>query len=143
MNEASDFKFVTRKWNIVNDESNANYSVKNEKMYGTEVLKSNLFNYKDAYILVRGDITILGNNVTQATFKNCAPFITCIKKIYRTTKSDDANLDLVMPMYNLLEYSSNYSDKTGSLRFYSKDEAISHDTNIVHGNACKSFRHKA
>ena len=54
MNEASDSKFVTRKWNIVNDQSNANYDVGNEIIYNTEVLKSNLCDYNDAYILVRG-----------------------------------------------------------------------------------------
>ena len=60
LNEASDSKFVTRKWNIVNDQSNANYDVGNEIIYNTEVLKSNFCNYNDAYILVRGNITIIG-----------------------------------------------------------------------------------
>ena len=49
LNEVSDCKFVTRKLNIVNDLSNANYDVKNELMYNTEVLKSNLHDYNDAY----------------------------------------------------------------------------------------------
>ena len=46
MNKANDSRFVTRKWNIVNDESNANYDVGNEVMYNAEVLKSNLCDYK-------------------------------------------------------------------------------------------------
>ena len=58
MNEASDSKFVTRKWNIVNDQSNANYDAENEIIYNIEVLKSNFCDYNDAYILVRGDITV-------------------------------------------------------------------------------------
>ena len=49
---------MTRKWSIVNDQSNANYGVGNEILYNTEVLKSNLCDYNDAYILVRGDIAI-------------------------------------------------------------------------------------
>ena len=53
LNEANNSKFVTRKWNIVNDQSNANYDVGNEIIYNTEVLKSNLCDYNDAYILVR------------------------------------------------------------------------------------------
>ena len=54
MNQPKDSKFVTRKCNIVNDQSNANYDVRNEIIYSTEVLKSNLCNYNDAYILVGG-----------------------------------------------------------------------------------------
>ena len=56
MNEASDSTFVTRKWNIVNDESNVNYNVGNEITYNAEVVKSNLCDYIESYILVRGDI---------------------------------------------------------------------------------------
>ena len=52
LNEASDSKFVTKKWNIVNDQSNAKYDVENEIIYNTEVLKSNLCDYNDAFILV-------------------------------------------------------------------------------------------
>ena len=59
LNEASDSKFVTRKCNIVNEQSNANYDVGNEVIYNTEVLKSNLCDYNHAYILVRGNITII------------------------------------------------------------------------------------
>ena len=81
MNEAKDSKFVTSKWNIVNNISNVDYDVGNEIIYNLEVLKSNLRDYNDAYILVRVDITIIGHQVTQAAFKNCAPFILCITKI--------------------------------------------------------------
>ena len=58
LNESSDKKFVTRKWNIVNDQSKLNYSVGSETMYSTEVLKSKLCDYTDVYIPVRVDITI-------------------------------------------------------------------------------------
>ena len=54
LNESNDSKFVTRKWNIVNDNSNANYGVGNEITYNTEVSKSNLCDYNDTYISVRG-----------------------------------------------------------------------------------------
>ena len=63
MNEARDFKFVMRKLNIANDQSNANFTVGNEIMYCTELLKSNLCNRNDAYNLVRGDINITGCNL--------------------------------------------------------------------------------
>ena len=114
LNEANDSKFVPRKWNIVNDQSNANYDAGNEIVYNTEDLKSNLCNYNDAYILVRGDITVIAAPETQVAFKNCAPFIKCITKFDVTTIDDAEDLDLVMPMYNLIEYSSNYSETTGS-----------------------------
>ena len=58
LNEASDSKFLTRKWSIVNDNLKANYGIRNEITYKTEVLKSNLCDYNNAYILVRGDITV-------------------------------------------------------------------------------------
>ena len=58
MNEENNPKFVARKWNTVKDQSNTNYGVGNEMRYNTEVLKSNLCDYNDAYILVRGDITV-------------------------------------------------------------------------------------
>ena len=57
---------------------------------------------------------IVRNIAARVAFKNCAPFIKCIIKIDGTTIDDTKDLDLVMPMYNLLEYSSNYSDTTGS-----------------------------
>ena len=71
---------MTRKWTIVNDNSNANYVEGNEIIYNTEVLKSNIFNYKDAYILVTGNITIIGHQVTQVAFKNCTSVTKCITK---------------------------------------------------------------
>ena len=103
LNEANDSKFVTRKWNIVNDNSKTNYDVGNEIICNTEVLKSNLCDYNDAYILVRVNITIIGHQVTQVAFKNCAPFIKCIKKIDGATIDDAEDLDIIMSTYNLIE----------------------------------------
>ena len=144
LNEANGSKFVTRKWGIVNDNSKSNYGAGNEIIYNTKPLKFNLCDYNDAYILVRGDITIAGHNLaTQVAFKNYAPFTKCITKIDETTIDDAENLDLVMPMYNLVEYSSNYSETTGSLWFYSKDEATSFNNNIVNTDDFKSFKYKA
>ena len=58
MNEASDYKFVARNWNIINDNSKANNDAENEITYKTEVLKANLCDYNDAYILARENNTI-------------------------------------------------------------------------------------
>ena len=142
LNEANDSKFAKRKWNIAIDNSKANYDAVNEITYNTEVLKSNR-DYNDAYILLRGNVTIIGHQVTQVAFKNCAPFTKCITKITGTTIDDAEDLDLVMPMYNLIEYSSNYSETTGSLWFYSKGEATHFDIDIVNDNHFKSFMYMA
>ena len=123
LNEANDSKFVTRKWNIVNDQSNANYDVGNEIIYITEVSKSNLCDYNNTYILVRGDITVTAAPETQVSFKNCTSFSKYISKIDGTTTDDAKDLDLVMPIYRLIEYSSKYSGTKWILWFYSKDEA--------------------
>ena len=91
MNGPNDSKFVTRKWNIVNDNSKAIYGVGNEITYNTEVLKPNLCDYRDGYILVTGNISIIGDNEHRVAFKNCAPFTMCITKIDGTTIDDAEN----------------------------------------------------
>ena len=78
LNEASDSKFVARKWNIVNYQSNGNYDIGNEIIYNTKVLKYNLCDYNDAYILVKGDITVTAAPARQVSFKNCATVTKCI-----------------------------------------------------------------
>ena len=124
LNKASDPKSLTRKWNIVNDQSNTNYHVGNYISYKAEVLKSNLCDYNDAYILLRGDIiTAAHNNLTLVAFKNCVPFTKCITKIDGKTVDYAENLDLVVPIYNFIEYTSSYSNTTSRLWFYSTDEA--------------------
>ena len=141
LNEADYSKFVTRKWNIFNDTSNANYYTRDEVIYNAEILKYNLCDYNDAYILVLGDITILGENTTQVAFKDCAPCIKCITQTDGTTIDDAEYLDLFMLVYNLLEYS--YSDTAGSLWFYSKDEVTTFIANITNTNVFKSFKYNA
>ena len=104
-------------------------------------MKSILWGFNGAYILVRGDITIIGHQITQVAFKNCALFAKCITKIDGTTTDDAENLDLVMSMYNLIEYSLNYSKTTASLSFYSKDEATNFNNNIENTDDFKSFKY--
>ena len=104
---------MARKWNIVNDNSKKNYDAANKITYNTEVLKCSLCYYNDAYISVIGNITIKGH--LELELNNCAPFTKCVEKIDGITIDDAKNLDLVMPMYNLIEYSTNYSETTRSL----------------------------
>ena len=94
---------MTRKWKIVNEQSNENYDVGNEIIYNAEILKDNLCDYNDPYILVKGNIvTTAHRNQTPVAFKNCAPFIKCITNLDGTTEDDAEDLDLVIPMYNLI-----------------------------------------
>ena len=97
-NDANDSKLVTKNWNIANDNSKANYEEGNSVTYNTEVLKSNLCDCKDAYILVRRDITVIATPQIQVAFKNCAPFTKFNSKIDGTTIDAAENLDLVIPI---------------------------------------------
>ena len=94
-------------------------------------------------ILVTGDTATIGHQLTQVAFKNFAPFTKCVTNIDGAAIDDAEDLDLVMPMYNLIEYSLNYSETTGSLWFYSKDEATDYNNNIANTNDFKSFKHQA
>ena len=120
------------------------------------MLKSSLCKYSDAYILVKGTISAnntaaagaaVNNNDRKAIFKNCAPFTNCISKI-NNTQIDNANdIDIVMPMYNLIEYSDNYAKTTGSLWQYCKDiparDANDEINEFRRSNTTDSFKFEA
>ena len=112
-NESS--KFAARKWYVINDQNNTDYGEGNEDSttvkFETKVIKSNLCDYSDTYILVTGDITSTGGNAnTRVAFKNCAPFTRCTTHINDEHIDNADNLDIIKPMYNLIEYNNNYSD---------------------------------
>ena len=118
-------KFRTRNWVEINDESRVTYT-SNDIRFKTVMLRSSLCDYADLYILVKGTITITGtrnyDDAKQAdergkgvTFKNCAPFTKCISRINNTDIDNAQNFDIVIPDYNLIEYSDNYSETSGSL----------------------------
>ena len=90
------------------------------------MLRSHLCDYSDAYIVVKGTITIVRPNGAkrnkEVTFKNNAPFINCISKINGVKIDNAEDLDVVMPMYNLCKYSKNYRKTAGSLWNYYRDE---------------------
>ena len=93
-NEASNSNICDRNRNIDNDQLIANYDVGNAIIYNTEVLKSNLCDYNDAYILARSNINTVGDNEHQVAFKYCAPFTKRIIKVYETTIDDAEDLDI-------------------------------------------------
>ena len=113
-NESS--KFATKKWYIIDNESKGNYSHHNPIKFLTSSLESSLCDYSDAHISVTGNINVTdGDNDTKVAFKNCAPFTKCITKIDETFIDDAEHINIKMPMYNLIEYSHNYSNTSGSL----------------------------
>ena len=123
-------KFRTRNWVEINDESRGAYNVNSQIKFKTTMLKSTLCDYSDAYILVKGTISVNNtaaagagaNNINRKViFKNCAPFTNCISEINNTQIGNAKDIDIVRPMYNLIEYSDNYAKTTGSLWQYCKD----------------------
>ena len=106
-------KFVTKKWIEVYDQSEGNYNVNKEIRIKNSMLKLDLRDFNDAYIVVKGTITVVKpNNAAKrnkaAALKNNAPFINCISNINGIKTDNAEDLDVVMPMYNLLEYSKKY-----------------------------------
>ena len=141
------YKFRTRNWVEINDESKGAYSVNSQIKFKTTMLKSSLCDYSDAYILFKGTITINGRGADAAarqaderdkgvSFKNCAPFINCISEINNTQIENAKDIDIVMPMYNLIEYSDNYAKTSGCLWQYFRDEPD--DNNIEDSESFKS-----
>ena len=139
-------RFVTKKWIEVYDQSEKNYNPNKESRIKTSMLRSDLCDFSDAYIPVKGNITVdkktftagdfedPNNTAANATatnnanndafgekkliFRNNAPFINCITKINGKKVDNKEDLDVVMPMYNLFEYSKNYKKTTESLWNY-------------------------
>ena len=107
-------KFKTKNWVKINDESRGTYHVNSQIKFKTTVLRFSLCDYSDAYILVKGKITITGARDYAAArqtdegdkgvaFKNCVPFTNCITEINNTQIDNAKDIDTVMPMYNLVK----------------------------------------
>ena len=135
-----------KNWVEINDESRGTYNVNSQIKFKTTMLKSSLCDYSDAYILVKRTITV--NNTTAADadanntnkkviFKNCALFTNCMNA---------KGIDIVMPLYNLLEDTSAYEKTSGSLWQYCKDiPAVDNNNAIVNfteNNLTDSFNFK-
>ena len=112
-------RFRAKHWIEINDDLRGTYTNANIK-FKTTMLKSDLCDYADAYIFVKGRITItragddaaarqLDERNKGVAFKNCAPLAKCISRINNTDIANAQDIDIVIPMYNLIEYSINYS----------------------------------
>ena len=126
-------KFRRKNWVEANDESRGWYTTRSDIKFKTTMLKSSLCDYADAYILVKGTIRITGAGDDAAArranernkgvlLQNCAPFTKFTSKINNTEIDNSQDIDIVMPTYNLVEYSDNYSKTSESLWQYYKDE---------------------
>ena len=140
-------KIRTKNWIEINDQSRRVYNVNSEIRFKTIMLKSSLLDYIDAYILVKGRITIIwdGADATarkaderdeEIKFKTCAPFIGCKSEINNTDIGNAKDIIIVMSMYNLIDYNDNYSKILGSLWQYYKDEP---NDNLTDSESFKSI----
>ena len=112
-------RFRTKNWVETNDESRGGYTTGSDIKFKTIMLGSRLCDYADAYILVKGTITITGAGDAAAVrrvderdegviFNNCAPFTKCISKINYTDIGHAQDIYMIIPMYDLMEYSDNF-----------------------------------
>ena len=123
--------FRTKNWVKINDESRGIYIVNRQIGFKTSMLRYSLCDYSDAYILVKGNRSV---NKTAAADAD-APFTDCISKTNSTQVDNDKDIDIVIPMYNLIEYSDNYAKTSGGLWKYCKDRsAVNNNGNIVDFN---------
>ena len=150
------FKFRTINWVEINDESRGTYNVNSQIKFKTTMLKSSLCDYSDAYIIVKGTITVnntaaadaaANNTNKKVIFKNCPPLTNCINEINNTQRDNAKDIDIVIPMYNLIEYSDDYSKTSGSLWQYCFDKPPLYNDNRINffteNNLTDSFNFKA
>ena len=135
----------------INDEERGTYSTDSQTKFKTSMLRLSLCHYSDAYILLSGTMSVAelqagrGNNGIEVVFKNCAPFTNCISEINNTQIDNAKYINVVMPMYNSIEYNDNYS-KTSSLWQYHRDERALNDAgapvNFPGNSASFKFKQK-
>ena len=142
-------KFRTRNWVGIYDDIRGAYSPNKQIRFKTVMLRSSLCDYSDAYILVKGNISVNNNAGAGAAanntnkkliFKNCAPFTNCISKINNTQIDNAEYIDIVTPMYNLIEYGDNYSKTSQSFQQYCKEiPAVNNAGNIADFNGANAI----
>ena len=137
-------KFTTKRWYIIDPQA-TNFEAGKTIKFDTKVIKPNLCDYSEAYILVTGTINNSNANGNTVCFKNCAPFRSCTSHINDEYLEEAADLDIVIPMYNLIEYSDNYEDSTGSLYQFKRDEITTgNDANAdTDADNSKPFNYRA
>ena len=149
-------KFRTKNWVEINDESRDTYHHNSQIKFKIAMLKSSLCDYSDAHVLVKGTISVnntaaegaaANNTNKKVIFKNCAPFTNCISEINNTQVGNAKDIDIIMPMYNLIEHSDNYAKASGSLWKYCLDiPPLDNNNNAItfftEANLTESFNFK-
>ena len=147
-------KLATKKWYVIDSETKCNYSHGDPITFLTKSIESNLCDYSDPYLLVTGKIAVTRTiaaagaqpqrkqvltEAIQVAFKNCAPLKDCRTEISDTFVDYADFINIAIPMYNLIEYSDNYSDTSGSLSDFKKDEIVNNAdlTNDDNDPSCK------
>ena len=136
-------KFATKKWYVIDSQTTkGKYKEGHTIKFETETIKSSLCDYSDAFILVTGNITVTADNDTDVAFKNCAPLCTCTTKINDVFADEANHFYIAIHLYNLTEYSDNYSDMPESLWQFKRDEVTDKDADLTIDNS-QSFKYKA
>ena len=149
------FKFRTRNWVDKNDESKGRHDNSNIR-FKASMIKSYLCDYSDSYILVKGTIIVpnttagdaaVNNSNKKVIIKNCAPFTDCITEINNPQKMMLKTINIEMPLYNLIEYIDAYSNTSGNLwQYYRDEQAVNANGEIIdfpaNNNNSASFKFK-
>ena len=129
-------KFATKKWYVVDSQTTkGKYKQGDTIKFETKTIKSGLCNYSVAFILATGNITVAASNDKDVAFKNCAPFSSCGTKIYDIFVDEANHIYIAMSIYNLIEYSDNCSDTSGSLWHFKRDEAPANNADLIINNS--------
>ena len=134
------FRFRTKKGIEIIDDSLGTYNTNSQLKFKTSLLKSSLYYYSDAHILVKGTITVSNTEVAagaansgdkKVIIKNCAPFTDCMSEINNTHVDSAKDIDVLMLMYNLIEYSDNYSKRSGRLWQYCRETPAVNNSGVI------------
>ena len=151
-------KFVTKNRKVINSESNGSYLHHDPTKFLTKLIESSPCDYCDAYMLVTGNVAVTrtipaaGDNpirrnqplatATQVAFKNCAAIKDCRTEINDSFVDETDFINIAMPMYNLIEHIDSYSDISGSLWGFKRDEVVN-NADVTNENDASSFRYIA
>ena len=145
-------RFINKKWTEVHNQTGETYNTNKQIRFKTSMLRSDLCDFSDAYIVVKGIVTVSVDERDrdemnrQVILKNNARFVSCISKTNGVLVENAEDLDIVMTVYILLEYSKNYSKTSASLWNYYRDQLTfeTNDNNGPNENVInsKSFKYK-
>ena len=129
-------KFATKKWYVIDSQTTkGKYKQGDVIKFETETIKPSLCDYSDAFILVTGNITVTTDDDKDVAFKNCAPFSKCTTRISYIFAGEANHIYIATPMYNLIEYSDNYLDTSGSFWEFKRDKVPANNADLAIDNS--------